>query len=383
MLTRRSRNAAERSAPPPAREKFRIVIVETTSGNEVQLCNSCTHRVGELQHDNAAFALKSSYEPQRAEHATDEEVIGDLDGNGTADYSDVENSFKKDLRQTRSRKRSPKAIKRKSAVLNTSGAVDESVQPPKVVFPESDYDVLEKRLISLESELQQAADNDQFKKLCKMGVMCEERWARMYCKDYGKSWDEYRNEAISVLKHNLDIRRDGLRPFMKMQNKANGVESTPRLIKRDILTVAPSVSIAMGRMGNPQDYRGPTGKRIFAVCVPINNLSTAPLSNYSYVEQDPCFMIENALFEVEHRLKRCDRDSKEFNELLEEGRRLREEWRAAAEDLKRGKSVEAEPPGYDIRKCVVVGRNRKRDNSELMGAAADEGAEDINVDITH
>lgn len=122
-----------------------------------------------------------------------------------------------------------------------------ATQSKKVVFPESEYDVLEKKLIELEFKLANA-EGEEFKKLCKTGVLCEERWASLYCRDYNKPLDEYRNEAISVLKHNLDIRRgEGARPTVKTG------ETPIRQIKRDFNTVNPSVSIASGQIGNPQN----------------------------------------------------------------------------------------------------------------------------------
>ncbi|KAI6179411.1 hypothetical protein M3Y98_00607400 [Aphelenchoides besseyi] len=389
MLTRRraERAATQQQSSAPS-SKFRITIVETTSANEVQLCSGCTHRVSELQHDDAAFALKLEVDSRQSDDAL-EETIEEIDAteNGLEDYSDVENGFNKDgdasnsrSSQKRSSKRSTKTAKRK-AVTNLT-VEEPTIAPQKAVFPESEYDVLEKRLIQLESDLANELDNDRFKKLCKMGVMCEERWAKLYCKDYGKSWDEHRNEAISVLKHNLEIRREGLQPFMKMHNKLDPDDLLQRSMRRDIHMLNPPVSIAMSRMANPHDALRGMSKRVFATCAAIHTLTVAPMHNYSYIEEDPCFQIENELFEVEHKLKRGQPNTPEYNKLMEHGRRLRENWRLANEAMKRTKPAEAEPPGYDIRKCIVVGRNRKqpRDNGELLVGTAEE-LEDI--DITH
>lgn len=66
----------------------------------------------------------------------------------------------------------------------------------RVIFPESEYDVLEKKLIDLEFKLANVENGgEEFKKLCKIGVMCEERWASFYCRDYGKPLEEFRNEV--------------------------------------------------------------------------------------------------------------------------------------------------------------------------------------------
>ncbi|KAI6218128.1 hypothetical protein M3Y95_01187500 [Aphelenchoides besseyi] len=391
MLTRRrAERAATQQRSPPSQSKFRITIVETTTANEVQLCSGCTHRVSELQHDDAAFALKLEVDGRQSDDAL-EEAIEEIDAaeNGIEDYSDVENGFNKDADTSDSRslskrrsKRSTKNAKRK-AVANVPVEEPPAIVPPKAVFPESEYDVLEKRLIQLESDLANELDNDRFKKLCKMGVMCEERWAKLYCKDYGKSWEDHRNEAISVLKHNLEIRREGLQPFMKMCNKLDGDDLLQGTMRRDINGMNPPVSIGMSRLTNPHEMLRNISKRVFATCTPIHTLTVAPMNNYSHIEEDPCFQIENDLFEVEHKLKRCDPDTSEFTKLVEHGRRLRENWRLANEAMKRTKPAEAEPPGYDIRKCIVVGRNRKqvRDNGELIVHATAEELEDI--DITH
>jgi hypothetical protein len=49
-------------------------------GNEVQLCTTCTHRVNELQHDDAAFVLKSEYEDVKNESMEEEYVeVNSLD----------------------------------------------------------------------------------------------------------------------------------------------------------------------------------------------------------------------------------------------------------------------------------------------------------------
>jgi hypothetical protein len=35
-----------------------------------------------------------------------------------------------------------------------------------------------------------------------------------------------------------------------------------------------------------------------------------PLNIYTNIQNDPCYMIENVLFDVESRLKRCEPDTK-------------------------------------------------------------------------
>lgn len=105
-------------------------------------------------------------------------------------------------------------------------------------------------MLDLEQDLANVPENDaKFRQLCKISVMCEDRWASLYCRDYNKPFESYRSEAISVLKHNLDVRRgDAVRPA----NRA-GTGATVRQIRRDCNTVNPSVSIANGQIGNPQN----------------------------------------------------------------------------------------------------------------------------------
>jgi hypothetical protein len=52
--------------------------------------------------------------------------------------------------------------------------------------------------------------------------------------------------------------------------------------------------------------------------------------------------------------------------LVDEGRRLREEWAQANEQLRDNKPTQ-EHPDYDITKCVVLGRTRRaRINEEFV-----------------
>ncbi|KAI6183775.1 hypothetical protein M3Y97_00525000 [Aphelenchoides bicaudatus] len=364
---RRSNTAAQPSQSTANHGRFRITIVETTLGNEVNLCNTCTHRVNELQHDEAAFVLKSEYEEVKNEAMEEDYVeVNALD--------DMEQQSESLAKKERSARASKTRNKRRfgydhmiSKVANNA-EVKYPIQQKKVIFPESEYDVLEKKLIELEFKLANVSDNgEEFKKLCKTGVLCEERWATLYCRDYNKPLDEYRNEAISVLKHNLDIRRgEGIRPAVKP------TDGTPiRQIKRDHTTVNPSVSIASGRIGNPANmprefFRSPS-KRNFGQCIPITTLAMGPLNVYTNVTNDPCYMIENVLFDVESRLKRCEPDSKEFRALVEEGRQLREEWSQTNEQLRDTKPQDQNLPNYDISKCVVLGRTRRaRINEEYV-----------------
>lgn len=43
---------------------------------------------------------------------------------------------------------------------------------------------------------------------------------------------------------------------------------------------------------------------------------------------------------------------------MEEGKRLRQEWRQAVDDMRRSKSQIQ--PGYDLKKCVVINRGGKK-----------------------
>jgi hypothetical protein len=110
--------------------------------------------------------------------------------------------------------------------------------------------------------------------------------------------------------------------------------------------------------------------------VPITTLTMGPLNNYSNISNDPCYMIENVLFDVESRLKRCEPDTKgnltrlqhltafpDYRELFEEGRRLREEWTQASEQMRDNKPPE-EHPDYDLSKCIVMGRTRRSQANE-------------------
>jgi hypothetical protein len=179
----------------------------------------------------------------------------------------------------------------------------------------------------------------------------------------------------------LDIRRgEGVRPQVKT---ASG-ETPIRQSKRDYTHVNPSVSIASGQIGNPNNMprelsRLSSSKRNFGQCIPITTLAMGPLNMYTNIQNDPCYMIENVLFDVESRLKRCNPDSKgnflvyichflslEFSELVAEGRRLREEWAQANEQMRDNKPPQ-DHPDYDISKCVVLGKTRRsRLNDEFV-----------------
>lgn len=109
----------------------------------------------------------------------------------------------------------------------------------------------------------------------------------------------------------------------------------------------------------------------------------SPLHTYTTIEQDPCYRLENFLFDVESRLKRCEPDTKgelytrllerdlslisEYRELVEQGRRLREEWSQSNEQMRDTKPQDQNHPDYDIGKCVVLGRTRRaRLNEEFV-----------------
>jgi hypothetical protein len=80
------------------------------------------------------------------------------------------------------------------------------INPKKAIFPESEYDVLEKKLIELEVKLSEAKD-EEFKKLCKTGVLCEERWATLYCRDYNKPCKSFLMSLIQDSQGLLFIRK--------------------------------------------------------------------------------------------------------------------------------------------------------------------------------
>lgn len=89
------------------------------------------------------------------------------------------------------------------------------------------------------------------------------------------------------------------------------------------------------------------------------------------------------LFDVESRLKRCEPDTKgkfspffvifsiplEYRELVEEGRRLREHWAEANQQMRDTKPPQDQNhPDYDLSKCVVLGRTKRgvaRQNEEF------------------
>ncbi|CAD5208952.1 unnamed protein product [Bursaphelenchus xylophilus] len=337
----------------------KIVVVETTSCRQVQLCNGCAHNVAQLQHDNAVFALKS-------------ECDKDFD---IPDNSSFRPPSKRGIPISNSTRAIAKRAKLDVNSLRGKNLLGSDLQNysteaqftddnRKVIFPESEYDILEKRLIALESELQHSGGNEdpEFKRLCKMGVIYEEKWARLYCRDYHKPINEYRNEAIGVLKQNLNIRRDGLRPFMRLMQARQHpytTEVTTRS-KRDVLAVSPAVNIVAGRMTTPKEYSKGNVKKTFGHCVPITTLMTGPYYNYSYVQNDHCYMIENELFDVESRLKRCAPGTKEYKRLVEEGKRLRYEWKQTYEEVRRTRAVSQPVAAYDLKKCVVVNRGGKR-----------------------
>lgn len=112
----------------------------------------------------------------------------------------------------------------------------------KLVFPENEYDILEKKLLEIESEINGGC-GDNYKQLSKSAFLCEQRWVTLYCRDYNKPLDEYREEALSVLRHNINFRRgESVRPQSK---------PVVRQSKRDHTVVNPSVLIADGQFGSP------------------------------------------------------------------------------------------------------------------------------------
>lgn len=55
---------------------------------------------------------------------------------------------------------------------------------------------------------------------------------------------------------------------------------------------------------------------IFIFSVPITTLAMGPLNIYTNISNDPCYMIENMLFDVESRLKRCEPETRGNNSFL-------------------------------------------------------------------
>lgn len=55
---------------------------------------------------------------------------------------------------------------------------------------------------------------------------------------------------------------------------------------------------------------GRRARQCFLFSVPVSTLASGPLHNYSSLQNDPCYLIENELFDVESRLKRCPPSSK-------------------------------------------------------------------------
>lgn len=47
--------------------------------------------------------------------------------------------------------------------------------------------------------------------------------------------------------------------------------------------------------------------------------------------------------------------------------------------LSEGRLLDEPPEGYDLRKCVMVGRQKKRETSEQKQLASDNELEDIDV----
>ncbi|CAD5206218.1 unnamed protein product [Bursaphelenchus okinawaensis] len=337
----------------------KILVVETASCRQVPLCTNCSQNVSDLQHENAQFAFKSNFDKefdiQEIQNVRSPTKKGLAISNSTRA---IAKRAKLDVNSLRE-----KNVLQSDLNLSYPSEVQFTDDNRKVVFPESEYDILEKRLIALESELQHSGGNEdpEFKRLCKMGVIYEEKWARLYCRDYNKPINEYRNEAIGVLKQNLNIRRDGLRPFMRlMQSRQLSYTPDTQKVKRDILSASPAVNIISGRMTTPKEYSKGNVKKMFGHCVPITTLMTGPYYNYSYVQQDHCYMIENELFDIESRLKRCAPGTQEYKRLAEEGKRLRFEWKHTYEEIRRTRSITQPVSAYDLKKCVVVNRGGKR-----------------------
>lgn len=108
--------------------------------------------------------------------------------------------------------------------------------------------------------------------------------------------------------------------------------------------------------------------------VSISNLIESPHCSSNL--QDPCFQLENQLFDIECRLKKHIDNGTPFNNsgisfkkiffynfcleyklLLLKGQNIREEWKKKNEYSKRFKSHNFQ--GYDLQKCVVISRDSK------------------------
>lgn len=82
-------------------------------------------------------------------------------------------------------------------------------------------------------------------------------------------------------------------------------------------------------------------------------------------------------------MKGLPRTRAEFKELAEEGKKLRLEWRHAAEEIRRSRGSLGQVTGYDLKKCVVVNRGGKKVavpvQDEQISQQLGEG--DVDVDV--
>lgn len=118
----------------------------------MELCHGCAHQVGDLQHERASFTLKTEFE-RNAESE-----------NATSQVSPPPRGAKRlamshNLKGTKRARQSGSGLSKAERALRPDGEVPMR-GAARVVFPESEYDVLEKRLIALEHELQNAPDNE-------------------------------------------------------------------------------------------------------------------------------------------------------------------------------------------------------------------------------
>lgn len=118
------------------------ISFQTTSQRQVELCNCCASKIEELQHENAVFSLTS-----------------DFDSKDGTEFTISQSPVRKKRQRMSHNLKMVNSLKKTRGSANVEHLPDDT--KAKVVFPESEYDVLEKRLINLENDLQSAQDNER------------------------------------------------------------------------------------------------------------------------------------------------------------------------------------------------------------------------------
>lgn len=112
--------------------------------------------------------------------------------------------------------------------------------------------------------------------------------------------------------------------LMSTRNQIQDLGFGYKASKKDLLASSPAVNIVSGRIPPPKDYMRGSMKRTYGTwyvfccyiiiyilfSIAISTLTTGPIHNYSFFPHDHCYLIENELFDVESRLKRCAVGSK-------------------------------------------------------------------------